>query len=246
MWRVLAVRITLTHHQVKEETLGRKVNPIGFRLGITKLWEARWYAEGARYAELLAEDRKIRETIAGSLSSAGISRVEIQRFPKQVSIKIHTAKPGMVIGRRGANVNALKATLEQLTGKRIKIDVAEIAQPDLDATVVAQSVAEQLERRISQKRAMKQAVGRAMRAGAQGIRILCSGRLAGSEMARREWVREGRVPLHTLRADIDYALAQALTTFGRIGVKVWIYRGDVRPGAAGPEFEEGVEEGASA
>lgn len=225
--------------------MGRKVNPIGFRLGVTKPWEARWYAEGERYAELLAEDRLIRDTIDGALARAGVSRVEIQRFPKQVSIKIHTAKPGMVIGRRGSNVNALKATLEKLTNKRIKIDVAEIAQPDLDATVVARSVAEQLERRISQKRAMKQAVGRAMRAGAKGIRILCSGRLSGSEMARREWVREGRVPLHTLRADIDYAMAEALTTFGRIGVKVWIYRGDILPerGSAGFEVSEGLQEG---
>lgn len=222
--------------------MGRKVNPIGFRLGVTKTWDARWYAEGGHYAELLAEDRRIRNTIHSTLGNAGVSRVEIQRYPKQVSIKIHTAKPGMVIGRRGSNVNALKANLEKLTGKRIKIDVAEIAQPDLDATVVANSVAEQLERRISQKRAMKQAMGRAMRAGAQGIRIVCSGRLSGSEMARREWVREGRVPLHTLRADIDYAVAEALTTFGRIGVKVWVYRGDILPGespveAAGEEEE---------
>ncbi len=221
--------------------MGRKVNPIGFRLGVTRPWEARWYAEGERFASLLAEDRDIRKTIDRTVGSAGIARVEIQRFPKQVSIKIHTAKPGMVIGRRGSNVNALRAELERLSGKRIKIDVAEIAQPDLDATIVAQSVAEQLQRRISQKRAMKQAVSRAMRAGAQGIRILCSGRLSGSEMARREWVREGRVPLHTLRADIDFSVAEALTTFGRIGVKVWIYRGEVRPTEA--EAEEPVEEG---
>ncbi len=222
--------------------MGRKVHPIGFRLGLTKPWEARWYAEGDRYAQLLAEDRQIREVIQRTLGDAGVSRVEIQRYPKQVSIKIHTAKPGMVIGRKGANVNALKADLEKLSGKRIKIDVAEIAQPDLDATVVARSVAEQLERRISQKRAMKQAVSRAMRSGAQGIRIACAGRLAGSEMARREWVREGRVPLHTLRADIDYAVAEALTTFGRIGVKVWIYRGDVMPSGARPEVEIAEEE----
>ncbi len=222
--------------------MGRKVHPIGFRLGITKPWEARWYAEGPRYAQLLAEDRQIRAAIHDTLRDAGISRIEIQRFPKQVSIKIHTAKPGMVIGRKGANVNALKAELEKLSGKRIKIDVAEIPDPDLDATVVAQSVAEQLERRISQKRAMKQAVARAMRAGAKGIRIICSGRLAGAEMARREWVREGRVPLHTLRADIDYAVAEALTTFGRIGVKVWIYRGDVMPGSEHALEEAPVEE----
>ncbi len=226
--------------------MGRKVNPIGFRLGVTKYWDARWYAEGPGYAHLLAEDRAIRGVIHKTLGDAGISRVEIQRFPKQVSIKIHTAKPGMVIGRKGANVNALKTDLEKLSGKRIKIDVAEISQPDLDATVVARSVAEQLERRISQKRAMKQAVSRAMRGGAQGIRIICSGRLSGSEMARREWVREGRVPLQTLRADIDYAVAEALTTFGRIGVKVWVYRGEVSPAAlaeAGAEAEEGAAAG---
>ena len=228
--------------------MGRKVHPIGFRLGITKPWEARWYAEGGRYAYLLAEDRQIRDVIQKTLGAAGVSRIEIQRFPKQVSIKIHTAKPGVVIGRKGANVNALKTELEKLSGKRIKIDVAEIAQPDLDATVVAHSVAEQLERRISQKRAMKQAVSRAMRAGAQGIRIACAGRLSGSEMARREWVREGRVPLHTLRADIDYAVAEALTTFGRIGVKVWIYRGDVMPGQfhAEAEIPEAEEEAGGA
>lgn len=222
--------------------MGRKVNPIGFRLGVSKTWDARWYAEGRQYAQLLAEDRRIRDAIDKTLGNAGVSKVEIQRFPKQVSIKIHTAKPGMVIGRRGANVNALKADLEKLSGKRIKIDVAEIAQPDLDATVVAKSVAEQLERRISQKRAMKQAMSRAMRAGAQGIRIVCSGRLSGSEMARREWVRDGRVPLHTLRADIDYAVAEALTTFGRIGVKVWVYRGDILPGESPTEAETMVEE----
>lgn len=226
--------------------MGRKVNPIGFRLGVTKSWDARWFAEGGHYAQLLAEDRSIRQLIGKMLGNAGVSKVEIQRFPKQVSIKIHTAKPGMVIGRRGANVNALKADLEKLSGKRIKIDVAEIAQPDLDATVVAKSVAEQLERRISQKRAMKQAVSRAMRGGAQGIRIRCAGRLSGSEMARREWVREGRVPLHTLRADIDYAMAEALTTFGRIGVKVWVYRGDVVPGQAPVEMETAEEEEAGA
>ncbi len=223
--------------------MGRKVHPIGFRLGVTKSWDARWYAEGGHYAELLAEDRSIRDLIKQKLGNAGVAKIEIQRFPKQVSIRIHTAKPGMVIGRHGANVNALKSSLETLSGKRIKIDVAEIGQPDLDATVVAQSVAEQLERRISQKRAMKQAVSRAMRAGAQGIRIVCSGRLSGSEMARREWVREGRVPLHTLRADIDYAIAEALTTFGRIGVKVWVYRGQALPGEAPAEVMVEEEEG---
>jgi small subunit ribosomal protein S3 len=216
--------------------LGRKVHPIGFRLGITKECESKWFAEGAEYAELLGQDIKIRELIRKRLGRAGISRLEIQRFPKQISITILTAKPGIVIGRRGANVNALKAELEELTGvtgRNLRLDVVEVERPELDARLVAESVAEQLERRVSQRRAMRQAISRAMRAGAQGIKIACSGRLSGAEMARREWAREGRVPLHTLRADIDYALVEALSTYGRIGVKVWIYRGDVLPEAAG-------------
>jgi len=215
--------------------LGRKVHPIGFRLGYIKDWESKWYAEKREYARLLVEDIKIRELIRKKLGRAGISRIEIQRFPKQIAITIVTAKPGIVIGRRGANVNALKAELEkmtQLSDKNLRLDVVEVERPELDAHVVAESIVEQLERRVSQKRAMRQAVIRAMRAGAKGIKIACSGRLSGAEMARREWVREGRVPLHTLRADIDYAQDEALTTFGRIGVKVWIYRGDVLPEAA--------------
>jgi len=216
--------------------LGRKVHPIGFRLGITKECESKWFAEGDEYAELLGQDIKIRELIRKRLGRAGISRLEIQRFPNQISITILTAKPGIVIGRRGANVNALKAELEELTGvtgRNLRLDVVEVERPELDARLVAESVAEQLERRVSQRRAMRQAISRAMRAGAQGIKIACSGRLSGAEMARREWAREGRVPLHTLRADIDYALVEALSTYGRIGVKVWIYRGDVLPEAAG-------------
>jgi len=216
--------------------LGRKVHPIGFRLGIIKDWESKWFAEGDEYAELLGQDIKIRDLIRERLGRAGISRIEIQRFPKQISVAILTAKPGIVIGRRGANVNALKAELEEftgVTGRNLRLDVVEVERPELDAHLVAESVAEQLERRVSQRRAMRQAITRAMRAGAHGIRIACSGRLSGAEMARREWAREGRVPLHTLRADIDYALAEALSTYGRIGVKVWIYRGDVLPEAAG-------------
>ena len=215
--------------------MGRKVHPIGFRLGIIRDWESKWFAEGDEYAELLCEDIEIRQLIRKRLSRAGISRIEIQRFPKQISITIVTAKPGIVIGRRGANVNALKAELEELTGvtgKNLRRDVVEVERPELDARLVAENVAEQLERRVSQKRAMRQAISRAMRAGAQGIKIACSGRLSGAEMARREWAREGRVPLHTLRADIDYAVVEALSTYGRIGVKVWIYRGDVLPEGA--------------
>jgi len=212
--------------------LGRKVHPIGFRLGVIKDWESKWYAEGETYGRLVVSDAALRDAIREHLGRAAISRIEIQRFPKQIAVTIMTAKPGIVIGRRGANINALKAKLEEMPdvkGKSLRLDVVEIERPELDAHVVAESIVEQLERRVSQKRAMRQAVGRTIRAGAQGIRIECTGRLSGAEMARREWLREGRVPLHTLRADIDYAQQEALTTFGRIGVKVWIYRGDVLP-----------------
>lgn len=214
--------------------MGRKVHPTGFRLGIIKDWESKWFAEGEEYARLLKEDIAIRQHIRKTLGRAGISRIEVQRFPKQINVTVFTARPGVVIGRRGQTINALKESLEALTdvqrtGKQLRLDVKEIENPDLDAHVVAESIVEQLERRVAHKRAMRQAVQKTMRSGAQGIRILCSGRLAGAEMARSEWVREGRVPLHTLRADIDFAIDEALTTFGRIGVKVWIYRGDVLP-----------------
>ncbi len=212
--------------------MGRKVHPTGFRLGVIKDWESKWFAEGEEYARLLAEDTAIRDQVHKSLGRAGVSRIEIQRLPKQINVTIVTAKPGVVIGRRGANINALKETLEAMTdirGKSMRVDVVEIDNVDLDARVVAESIAEQLERRVTHKRAMRQAVQRTMRSGAQGIKVLCSGRLSGAEMARREWMREGRVPLHTLRADIDFATEEALTTFGRIGVKVWIYKGDVLP-----------------
>ena len=215
--------------------MGRKVQPIGLRLGIIKDWESKWFAEGEEYARLLSEDIKIRALIHKQLGRAGISRIDIQRFPKRVAVTIVTAKPGVVIGRKGAAINALKEDLEKLTGvegKNLRLDVLEVERPDTDAHLVAESIAEQLERRVSQKRAMRQAIVRAIRAGAKGIKIACGGRLAGAEMARREWVREGRVPLHTLRADIDFAKAEALTTFGRIGVKVWVYHGEVLPGVA--------------
>ena len=221
--------------------MGRKVHPTVFRLGVIRTWDARWFATGSQYVEFLREDIKIREAIRNRLQRAGVSRIEIERFPKQIMVTLHTAKPGIVIGRRGANVKELREDLEALTSKRVRIEVKEIKRPELDAYLVAESVVEQLERRISHKRAMKQVVGRTMRAGAEGIRVMCSGRLSGAEMARREWQREGRVPLHTLRADIDYARAEALTTFGRIGVKVWIYKGEVLP-----EGEEAGEEAAAA
>ncbi|MDY7042031.1 MAG: 30S ribosomal protein S3 [Chloroflexota bacterium] len=209
--------------------MGRKTHPTGFRLGIIKDWDARWYAEGEGYADLLHEDLAIRRLIREDVGRAGVSRIEIERFPKQVSIIIHTAKPGIIIGRRGATVKQLRRDLEELTGKRIRVDVSEVEQPDMNAYLVAENIAIQLEHRISHSRAMKRAVRQAMRLGAKGIKISCKGRLSGAEMARGEWVREGRVPLHTLRADIDYGAAEALTTYGRIGVKVWIYKGEVLP-----------------
>jgi small subunit ribosomal protein S3 len=211
--------------------LGRKVHPYGFRLGVIRDWNARWYAEGDDYANLLHEDLAIRGVVEGAGQRAGISRVEIERFPNQVSVAIWTSRPGIVIGRRGAAVKELRAHLEGMTGKRVAIDVQEIDQPDLDAKLVADNIVSQLERRISHNRAMKRAVQAAMRAGAEGIKVACKGRLHGSEMARRQWQREGRVPLQTLRADVDYAQSDAHTTYGRIGVKVWIYKGEVLPQA---------------
>ena len=212
--------------------MGRKVHPYGFRLKVIRDWKARWYAEDEQYADLLGEDLKIRQLIRGKLQRAGISDIEIERFPNQVSITVHTAKPGIVIGRRGATVKELRKDLEALTSKRIRLDVQEVERPETDAYLVAENIVQQLERRISHGRAMRRAAHQAMRFGAEGVKILCSGRLAGAEMARREWTREGRVPLQTLRADIDYAQTEALTTYGRIGVKVWIYRGEVLPKAS--------------
>lgn len=207
--------------------MGRKVHPIGMRLKIIKDWNARWYADGRRYAELLHEDLAIRKAILSAHKDAGISRVEIERFPNSVQVTLHTARPGIVIGRKGASVKELKQMLRDLTDKDVKIEVEEIENPDIDAKLVAENITEQLERRISHSRAMKRAAGQAMRQGALGVKIMCSGRLSGAEMARREWVREGQVPLQTLRADIDFGTAEALTTFGRIGVKVWIYKGEI-------------------
>jgi small subunit ribosomal protein S3 len=192
-------------------------------------WKARWYAEGEDYANLLHEDLEIRQFILDIARRAGISNVEIERFPNQVSVTIWTARPGIVIGRKGAAVKLLRRELEELTGKRVSVDVQEVEQPELDAKLVADNVVSQLERRISHSRAMRRAVQGAMRAGAQGIKVMCKGRLHGAEMARQAWQREGRVPLQTLRADIDYAQEEAHTTYGRIGVKVWIYKGEVLP-----------------
>ena len=209
--------------------MGRKVHPYGFRLGVIRDWKARWYAEGEDYARLLHEDLRIRQFVERDAQRAGISRIEIERFPNQVSVTIWTARPGIVIGRKGASVKLMRKTLEDMTGKRVAVDVQEVEQPELDAKLVAENVVSQLERRISHSRAMKRAVQSAMRAGAQGIKVMCKGRLHGAEMARQQWQREGQVPLHTLRADIDYAQVDAGTQYGRIGVKVWIYKGEVLP-----------------
>lgn len=206
--------------------MGRKVHPIGFRLKINRPWEARWFAEGERYREMLHEDFRIRAFVFKETERAGISRIEIERYPSQVVVTIFTAKPGIVIGRKGEAVKKIRTGLEELTSKKVKVEVEEIEKPDLDAKLVADNIAGQLERRIGHSRAMKRAISQAMRQGAQGIKIQTSGRLAGAEMARREWQVEGRIPRNTLRSVIDYATAEALTTFGRIGVKVWIYTGE--------------------
>jgi len=210
--------------------LGRKVHPLGFRLGIVKEHRSRWFATGKDYVTQIEEDRRIRELISMRLPKAGISHVEIERQPNQVYVIINTAKPGIIIGRKGTTVNDLRIELQDMTGKKAKIDVKEITKPEINAQLVAESVAEQLERRISWKRAMKQSAQRAMRSGAEGIMLTVSGRLGGSEMGRVDSLREGQVPRHTLRADIEYGTAEANTTYGVIGVKCWVYHGEVLPG----------------
>ncbi len=210
--------------------MGRKVHPTGFRLGIIKDHKSRWYASGRTYTKQLEEDRIIRQTIREELPKAGISNIDIERQPNQVHVIIETARPGVIIGRKGASVNLLRTRLQDLTQKKVKIDVLEITKPELDPRLVAESIAEQLERRISWKRAMKQAVQKTMRAGGKGIMITVAGRLGGADMGRVDTVRDGQVPRHTLRADIEYGTAEANTTFGVTGVKVWIYRGEVMPG----------------
>lgn len=216
--------------------MGRKVHPIGFRLKVNKTWEGLWYAEGENYVNQLHQDFAIRDLIREQSPRAGVSRIEIERFPGKVKITVHTAKPGILIGRKGENVKGLRAQLEALVGKKINLDVKEIKTPDLDAYLVARNIAEQLERRISFSRAMKRSIQQSMRQGAEGVRVEVAGRLSGADMARSVNMREGRVPRQTLRADIDYAQTESLTTYGRIGVKVWIYKGDVLP-----EVEEDVE-----
>lgn len=208
--------------------MGQKVHPIGFRLGYTKTWSSRWYAE-RDYAKLLHEDLSIRASVKAKLKHAGVSRIEIERSGNQARINIHTSRPGIIIGRKGTEVDKLKTELEARTGRQIYINIKEIRKPERDAQLVAENIALQLEKRVAFRRAMKKSVQASLRMGVQGIRVACSGRLAGSEIARREWYREGRVPLHTLRADIEYGVAEAHTTYGRIGVKVWIYKGEVLP-----------------
>jgi len=206
--------------------LGQKVNPIGLRLNIVRSWESTWYAD-RDYSKYLLEDQKIRKYLKKRLYHAGISKINIARTGEKLKLKLHTARPGIVIGKKGTEIEALKSDLDKLTNRQCVVDIQEVRRPEADAQLVAENVALQLERRIAFRRAMKKAVNIALKFGAKGIKIACSGRLGGAEMARREWTREGRVPLHTLRADIDYGFAEASTTYGIIGVKVWIFKGEV-------------------
>jgi small subunit ribosomal protein S3 len=206
--------------------LGQKVNPIGLRLGIVKTWESRWYA-GKQYADYILEDHKIRRFVKKKLYHAGVSRIEIERSSKRIRLRIYTSRPGIVIGKKGSEISQLKNAVQKLTSHEIMIDIQEVRKPETDAQLVAENVAMQIERRVAFRRAMKRAVTSAMRFGAQGIKIAAGGRLGGAEMARSEWYREGRVPLHTLRADIDYGFAEANTTYGIIGIKVFIFKGEI-------------------
>jgi small subunit ribosomal protein S3 len=221
--------------------LGRKVHPVGFRIGIIRDWQSKWYSD-KDYTVFLQEDLKLRNAVTGKYAEAAISKVDIDRQANEVAITIHTARPGIVIGRGGQRVDEMRQYLEKLIGKKVRLNIQEIRQPELDAVLVSRSIGEQLERRIAYRRAMKQSMFRTMQAGARGIRILCSGRLAGAEIARKQLMHQGRVPLHTIRADIDYGFSEAHTTMGRLGIKVWIYKGDVLPEAK----EEAAAEAAPA
>jgi small subunit ribosomal protein S3 len=216
--------------------MGRKVHPIGFRLNINKPWEGRWYAEGTQYRDQLHQDISIRSMIRREDERAGISMIEIERFPGKVKVVLHTAKPGILIGRKGENVKKIRTNLEGLTGKKIDLEIKEIKNPDTDAYLVARNMAGQIERRVSYRRAMKRAIQQGIRQGAKGVKIMVAGRLSGAEMARTQWMREGQVPLQTIRADVDFARTTALTTYGIIGIKVWVYKGIVMP-----TLEEKVE-----
>lgn len=207
--------------------MGQKINPTGLRIGVIKDWDSRWYARKEAFADTLVEDYKLRKFLLESLNAAGVPKVEIERDAKRVRINIHCAKPGLVIGRQGAEIEKLKATCQKMLGKEVSLNIIEIKQPDLNATLVSENIASQLERRISFRRAIKQAIGRTMKLGARGIKVQVSGRIGGAEIARSESYKEGTIPLQTIRADIDYGFAEAKTTYGRIGVKTWIYRGEV-------------------
>ncbi|MSP87277.1 MAG: 30S ribosomal protein S3 [Alphaproteobacteria bacterium] len=206
--------------------MGQKINPVGFRVGINRTWDSRWFAK-KDYAGLLHEDLRLRKLLHSKLSQAGVSRIVIERPAKKARVTIHTARPGVVIGKKGADIEKLRAELAKMTGGEVHLNIVEIRKPEIDAKLVAESISQQLERRVAFRRAMKRAVQSAMRLGAQGIRINCSGRLGGAEIARMEWYREGRVPLHTLRADVDYGTATAKTTYGTCGVKVWVFKGEI-------------------
>jgi small subunit ribosomal protein S3 len=216
--------------------MGRKVHPVGFRLNVTQDWQGRWFAERGQYREQLQQDFAIRDLIRKEAGRAGVSRIDVERFPGKVKVSVYTAKPGILIGRKGEGIKKMRLSLEAMAGKKIDLDIKEIKAPDCDAFLVAHNIADQMERRISYRRAMKRAIQQAMRQGAQGIKIEVGGRLGGAEMARNAWLRDGRVPLQTLRADIDFARAEATTTYGKIGVKVWVYHGEMKP-----EVEEKIE-----
>jgi small subunit ribosomal protein S3 len=211
--------------------MGQKIHPIGLRIGIIKDWDGRWFAQKKEYAGLILEDLKIRKFVKKRLYASGIAKIEIERAANRVKVTIHTARPGMVIGRQGTEVEVIRKEIESFSGKQVQLNIAEVKSPELNAQLVSENIAFQLERRTSFRRAMKQSIGRSMKFGAQGVKVRCSGRLMGAEIARTEAYSEGKVPLHTLRADIDYGFAEANTTYGKIGVKVWIYKGEILPPA---------------
>ncbi len=228
--------------------MGQKVNPVGMRLGINRTWDSRWFANKSEYGKLLHEDLLIREYLEKELAAASISKIVIERPHKKCRVSVHSARPGIIIGKKGADIEKLRKKLGEMTASEVHINIVEVRKPELDATIVAQSIAQQLERRVAFRRAMKRSVQSAMRLGALGIRINCSGRLGGAEIARMEWYREGRVPLHTLRADIDYGTAEAKTAYGICGVKVWIFKGEILehdPMASERRAMEGQEQGGS-
>jgi small subunit ribosomal protein S3 len=211
--------------------MGQKIHPIGLRLGINRTWSSRWYADTKNYPALVLEDSKVRAFIKKKLFAAGISKIDLERKSDQVEVYVHTAKPGVIVGRGGQGIDQLRKDVQAMTNKKVQINVIEVQRVDADAQLVAENIAAQLEKRIAFRRAMKQSMLRAMKSGAKGIKVMCAGRLGGAEIARTEWQRDGRIPLHTLRADIDYGFAQATTMYGIIGVKVWIFKGEVLPGA---------------